>query len=185
MNILLLFATLFTPENYGEFIALFIESRRGYSYRLGEPEVFHKIICLISKLGHKLNGPFIATKEEFLDAIWTKFLKQVKRDKHIMGLPGGVRFWYERSFRMALSMVTFVIERDDRRFIQPVEWQLFKLRFSADTQEERGVASSMIELRKKDIASIPSPLMDTNETLANSLPAMFNAINANKRRRTH
>ena len=77
MNILLLFATLFTPENYGEFLALFIESRRGYSYRLGEPEVFHKIICLISKLGHKLKGPFLATKEDFVDAIWTKFLKQV------------------------------------------------------------------------------------------------------------
>lgn len=185
MNIFLLFATLFTPENYDEFLALFIACRRGYPYRLGEPEVFHKMICLISKLGHKLNGPFIATKEEFLDTIWTKFLKQVKRDKHIMGLSGGVRFWYERSFRMALSMVTFVIERDDRRCVQPVESQLFKLRFSADTLEERGAASSMIELRKTDITSIPDPSMDTNESLANSLPAMFNAINANKRRRTH
>jgi hypothetical protein len=187
----LFLATLFTPENYDKFLALFIASRREHSYRPGEPEVFHKIICLISKIGNELNGPFLETKEEFLDAIWPNFLKQIKRDKQIMELSGGIRLWVDRSFRIALSMLTFAIERDERRCIQPVEWQLFKLRFSADTQEGRDAASSMIALRKQVITqhddffeSIPSPVMlFGNDVFSHSLRDMFVAINATSKKR--
>jgi len=186
----LFLATLFTPDNYDKFLALFIASRREHSYRPGEPEVFHKIICLISKIGHELNGPFLETKEEFLDAIWPEFLKQIKRDTQIMELSGGIRLWFNRSFQIALSMLTFAIERDERRCIQQVELQLFNLRFSVDTKEGRDAASSLVELRKQDIAQhddflncIPSPIMHLgNAVFEHSLRGMFVAINATSKK---